>query len=127
MCRLVADTRSLTALNLWGSQLGDAGAEALASALAWHRPPHDHNHDHGGDGFAHDHDSAVSARWPGSSLTALDLGFNAVSDVGVAALALALAANQKLATLDLRKNQVTTAGVEALCKVRAASSGKDEE
>jgi hypothetical protein len=101
--------------------LGDAGAAALAAALAWTPPPlldpcaHARRHDDDRrDGHRPAH--AVGPSWRGPSLRSLDLGFNRVTDVGLAALAHALPANEQLATLDLRKNAVTTVGVEHLCK-----------
>jgi Tfp pilus assembly protein PilF len=80
-------TNSITALYLWGKQIGDAGVQALAETLKI-------NH----------------------SVSALYLGANQIGDDGVQALGEALKINHSITVLDLQSNQIGVAGAKELAE-----------
>ncbi|MBX9702595.1 MAG: leucine-rich repeat domain-containing protein [Silvanigrellaceae bacterium] len=81
----IANRTNLTHLDLYQNQIGDAGAQALADALANH-----------------------------TNLTRLDLSKNQIGDAGAQALADALANHTKLTHLNLNFNPIGDAGAQAL-------------
>ena len=83
---------SLEVLELWGNNIGDEGAKALAGAI-------------GASG----------------SLATLDIGYNNIGDAGAKELAGAIGASGSLATLFLGNNKIGDAGATAIADAIGAS------
>ena len=99
----------LTSLQLWGCEIGDAGAAALA-ALTQLTSLH-----LGGNKIS---DAGAAALATLTQLTSLHLGGNKISDAGAAALA----ALTQLTSLTLRNNEISDAGAAALADLTQLTS-----
>tara|TARA_R110002126_G_scaffold173969_3_gene322563 strand:+ start:24730 stop:26610 length:1881 start_codon:yes stop_codon:yes gene_type:complete len=111
--RLQTNDLTLTALDLWGYQMGDRGAEHLAAALEENTTLTSLDlHDNQISDRGAEHLAAVLEE--NITLTALNLGGNEIGAAGAEHLAAALKVNTTLTSLQLDYNQMGDRGAEHL-------------
>ncbi|KAJ1492760.1 hypothetical protein T484DRAFT_1770354 [Baffinella frigidus] len=107
LAAMLHDNRTIERLNLMGCAVGDQGVEALAGALAL--PSCNLLL------LALRHNSALAENPP---LTELALNSNLITDVGIAALAVALTTNTRLEILRLTENDLGRESLKRLTNSR---------
>jgi hypothetical protein len=118
--------KSLRELNLSGKQIGDAGAQALATALETNSSLSTlwlNNNQIGAEG-AQDLATALQTN---KTLTGLDLWNNQIGDAGAQALSSALHTNSSLRELYLLGNQIGDAGVTAAIRNALLTNNNTKE
>ncbi|KJE95257.1 hypothetical protein CAOG_05730 [Capsaspora owczarzaki ATCC 30864] len=106
---------TMTWLALWQNQIGEVGARALAETLKVNETVTklDIWRNQIGDAGA----SAIAeALKVNTTVNMVDLGGNQISDIGASAIAEALKVNKTVTKLDLDENQIGSAGAQALAE-----------